>query len=473
MPMNPKQLKILTVLLFPAITILFLLQSLSAAPQTTTPFGYGFNVAELDVATVQAMGFNWIKIFDPPGGRHPVNVLLRVNADASRLADVSGFGAEIETIAQQQLGFVDAYEIGNEPNLDASYGWTVAPNAADYVTLLCEAYGRIKAVDPTAIVVSAGLAPTGRVQGNWNGHPGHNGLFQDEREFFLEIVAAGGGSCLDVVGYHPYGYSADYDAVPDVASADPAQNCSNGFCFRGAEKLYELMQANGLGHKKMWATEYGWITEPPAHCLNDPGWQGRAWQIVTEQKQSDNLVGSFAYATSNWPWMSALFVFNLNFNEAPWFVECEQMRFYSVAGRPAEAALTAMPKVSPPATGVLAVTPLNVTAVITPSQQPYSQVTNIRLENVGTQPLVYTATVQSSAPFTLTIGNNQQNSLDPNQFLTMPLHLEAAGLLPGSYSGTIALVSESDGVLVTQEINVFLFIWDRIERVMLPVVVRP
>jgi hypothetical protein len=470
---NQRHLKIFTSLVLAICFLLALLGSLNAEPQGSIPFGYGFNVAEWDVSKVQAMGFNWMKVFNGPGSRLPVNILLRVDANASHLNDADDFGDAIQQLAQEQLGFVDAYEIGNEPNLDATYGWGAPPIAADYAILLCEAYGRIKTIDPDAIVVSAGLAPTGRVQGNWNGHPGHNGLYQDERQFFLEFVAAGGGSCLDVVGYHPYGYSADFDAEPDMASGDPSQNCANGFCFRGSEKLYELMQANGLGGKKMWATEYGWITDPPSHCLNNPGWQGRAWQIVSEQKQADNLVGSFAYASSNWPWMGAMFIFNLNFNEAPWLAECEQMRFYSVVGRAADAALTAMPKISPPAAGVLDINPLVVTTIITPGQQPYSQTSQIQLENSGTLPLVYTATIQAGAPFTLTFLSSSTGSLVPNQLSDLDLYLEADYLTAGNYSGSIQVASESDGVLDEESIQVKVFIWDQIWHTYLPVGTRP
>ena len=69
--------------------------------------------------------------------------------------------------------------------------------------------------------MSAGLAPTGRVTGDHNGHPGHDGSKQDDRQFLIELLDNGGGACLDAVGYHPYGFSADYDAVPDVISDDP------------------------------------------------------------------------------------------------------------------------------------------------------------------------------------------------------------------------------------------------------------
>lgn len=436
------------------------------------PFGYGFNMAEWDVAQVQAMGFTWMKVFNGPGSRLPVNVLLRVDAQASDFNNLNAFGDFVAQLAQAQLGYVDAYEIGNEPNLDATYGWNAPPIAADYAALLCEAYGRIKAIDPQAIVVSAGLAPTGRVQGNWQGHPGHNGFYQDEREFFLEFVAAGGGDCLDVVGYHPYGYSANYDAAPDLPSADPAQNCANGFCFRGAEKLYELMQANGLGGQKMWATEFGWLTAPPSHCLDDPGWQGRQWQIVSEPKQAENLVGAYAYATENWPWMGAMFIFNLNFNLAPIYPECEQMRFYSVMGRPAEQALTDMPKVTPPATGLLDVTPLSFTDIITPGQQPYTGTAVFQFRNAGPQALVYTATAQTGTPLTVTVPVTA-GSLLPHVSMAVTVTLTTITRPVGIYTGTLMITSTSAGVTATQTIPVTLYVWETVDRVYLPMVVRP
>lgn len=131
----------------------------AALPQTTLPtFGYGFNVAQWETDRIQAIGFNWMKLFDPPSGKQPVNVLLRLDANASHLGNVNAFAANIEAIAKAHGANIDAYEIGNEPNLDATYGWgygstKVPPNASDYVTLLCAVYPKIKAADPTAVVV--------------------------------------------------------------------------------------------------------------------------------------------------------------------------------------------------------------------------------------------------------------------------------------------------------------------------------
>ncbi|MCP5094733.1 MAG: hypothetical protein GY943_04190 [Chloroflexi bacterium] len=439
---------------------------------TLDTFGYGFNVAAWDISRLQSMGFNWMKVFNTPGERLPLNVLIRLDANASDLSNVNGFGNEIQSMVQASGAFIDAYEIGNEPNLDATYGWgygstNVPPNAVDYVTLLCEAYGRIKTHDPDAIVVSAGLAPTGRVAGNWEAHPGHNGLYQDEREFFKEFVAAGGGNCVDAVGYHPYGYSAVFDAAPDVGSGDPEQNCVNGFCFRGVEKLYELMQLNGLGSKKVWATEFGWIVDPPAECLNDLSWQGRQWQIVSEATQASNLAGSFEYATANWPWMGAMFVFNLNFNKNS-LPTCEQMRYYAVQDRPAESALSNLEKVSGPTTGVLELSPLQVTQIITPGQQPYVYTTTVQLENTGSKVFTYTATAVSDT-LTPTI-ISPTGSLSPGQQGVFEVVVTSNGRSAGIYSGTVPLSTTTfvDGAPV--DIPVTLYIFDELHQLFMPMI---
>lgn len=382
------------ILSIPLLGLLILLHAL--AVQANSPeiphLGYGFNVAGWDVGLLQEMGFDWIKVFNNPGHRLPVNVLLRVEAAADDLDDLDGFAARMYQLANNHGPYIEAYEIGNEVNLDADYGWQAPPNAADYVTLLCEAYGQIKAADPQSIVVSAGLAPTGRVWGNWNGHAGHNGFYQDERQYFLEFLDAGGGGCLDVVGYHPYGFSADFDAPPDVASADPTQNCVNGFCFRGVEPIYEMMVAAGLGGKQIWATEFGWLTAPPEHCLSDPGWADRAWQIVSAEKQASNLAGAMSYADANWPWMGVMSIFNLNFNKANYYPECEQMRFYSVQGLPAEDALREIDKDPAPLPARLQVEPERLAAVISSAQQPDVISWTLDLLNDGWQSTSYTLT---------------------------------------------------------------------------------
>ncbi|MDO8672867.1 MAG: fibronectin type III domain-containing protein, partial [Dehalococcoidia bacterium] len=74
-----------------------------------------------------------------------------------------------------------------------------------------------------------------------------------------------------------------------------------------AEQQYAVMVANGDGARQVWATELGWLLDTGCD------WPDRNWQKVSEQTQGEYLVRAFAYARDNWPWMGAMFVFNLDF----------------------------------------------------------------------------------------------------------------------------------------------------------------
>jgi hypothetical protein len=448
-----------------------LIAALKAQTEPVPHLGYGFNVAPWDTALIESMGFNWMKVFDAPGTPQPVPILLRVGADAGDMGNLPAFGQQVYQLALNNGTYIDAYEIGNEVNLDASYGWNAAPIAADYATLLCVAYEQIKQADPTAIVVSAGLAPTGRVQGNWNGHPGHNGLYQDEREYLIEFLAAGGENCLDVVGYHPYGFSADYDTEPDIPSADPSQNCANGFCFRGVEKFYEVMQANGAADKKLWATEFGWIVEPPAECLADPSWQGRLWQIVSEAKQASNLQGAFQYADANWPWMGAMFIFNLNFNTSGWYPLCEQMRYYGVEGRPAEAALAAMPKNPATIEPQLLAIPPAFSRLVEVNEQPVTFTLPLNLANGGWQSTNYTITVDTAAAVVPTI-TNATGSLSPTALIPLSLTVVISQPL-GIYTGTLIVTASPGTAGVPQTVPLEVRVLPELYHLYLPAITKP
>ncbi|MFZ0547927.1 MAG: hypothetical protein WAM60_20950 [Candidatus Promineifilaceae bacterium] len=461
-----------------ALLLAFCLSSLGSRAETAEQppqfggdphLGYGFNVASWDVSLIQSVGFDWMKVFDTPSSRLPVNILLRVNGNAQNLGDLNGYGQQIHQLAQNSGANIEAYEIGNEPNLDANYGWNAAPIAADYAALLCVAYENIKEADPTAIVVSAGLAPTGRVQGNWNGHAGHNGFYQDERQFLLEFLAAGGGDCVDAIGYHPYGFSADYNAVPDVPSGDPTQNCTNGFCFRGVEKIYELMQANGYGDKSVWATEFGWIVAPPDECLDDPGWQGRAWQIVSLQQQAINLVGAFNYAEAHWPWMGGMFIFNLNFNKSGLYDLCEQMRYYAVEDRPAEPALGNMAKNPVPTNPVLGYAPPAINWLVDVDDLPLSTSYPIKLENGGWQPMDYTLSVTAENGVTVSIPqpSGQVGRLEP---VTAQVNLQINQPL-GAYTATLHIEASPDTTNAPADIPIEVHVVPEVYRAMMAVVV--
>ena len=442
-------------------------------------FGYGFNVAEIDIARVDEMGFNWVKIFGPPGTRFGANVMIRIDVHASDAENIGELRQRVREIAAGNHAYIEAYEIGNEVNLDASYGWQAAPEANRYVEVLCAAYEEIKQYDPDSIVISAGLAPVGRVPDVWEGHAGHNGLYQDDREYLKEMIAAGAGACLDAVGYHNYGFSADFDTEPDTAidwqNPPPGpENCSNGFCFRGVEKIYEIMAANGLGDKKVWTTEYGWIVDPAEvglpECASDPSMAGRAWQFVSLEKQAENLAGSFEYAAENYPWMGGMIVFNLNFNEASYYRDCEQMRFYSVANRPAETALRELPKAYEANPGELTVSgPDEWTSIRLVSDQPLSQTVMLTLTNRGGAPVTYTLSFADDG-FLSSDSERPATALGPNQTDVIPIFLSHDLQLTGIYTDLISISVEPDQTRFPLEIPMRLAVVDQIFSLFMPTV---
>jgi hypothetical protein len=302
-------------------------------------FGYGMVMAGPDNSWPDVIDFHYQLVLTSPVSSGS-NKLLRLAVDAADLNDLSAMQHRVSQLVSAS-GATEVFQIGNDPNLSSS--WNAPPNAVDYSQALCAAYQSVKQTRPWAQVVSGGLTTTGRVAGTWNGHLGHNGSQQDEREFLKEFITAGGGNCLDALGYNTLGFGNNYDAIPDVNGGTPGTNCADGRCFRSVEKAHIIMESHGLD-KPIWITGVGWLTSPPSSCLSDSRWQGRTGQIVTSARQSANLVGAFRYARFQWPWLKAMFVFNLDFNLAPWYDECDPVRYYSVAGQPAFLALGAMSK---------------------------------------------------------------------------------------------------------------------------------
>ncbi|MBK8431300.1 MAG: hypothetical protein IPL28_08420 [Chloroflexi bacterium] len=70
---------------------------------------------------------------------------------------------------------------------------------------------------------------------------------------------------------------------------------------------------------------------------------GAEWQIVSQQTQAENMVGRTPMRPKIGRGWAAI-GFNLNFNLAGYYDECEQMRFYSVAGRPPKPLCATCPK---------------------------------------------------------------------------------------------------------------------------------
>lgn len=155
-------------------------------------------------------------------------------AIAGRPASPAAFGVFAGKVAEHFRGKVSAYEIWNEPNGAAFFA--PAPDPAGYVDLLKAAYPSIKAADPSALVVTAGLGAV----------VDYTTIAMDPVKFVSGMYAAGAKNFFDALAYHPYQYTMKFS---ESWHPDAPLNQLAG--------IRQLMLANGDGDKKVWATEYG------------------------------------------------------------------------------------------------------------------------------------------------------------------------------------------------------------------------
>jgi len=309
--------------------------------------GYGISVKGLNygddsLQKATALEFEWIKIYDyPPPERLPFRVLYRVNLPRPG-EDWAEWGHYRHLDAELYRGRIDAYEIGNEPNLVEEWGSN--PDPAAYARLLEIAYQEIKSADPQALVVSAGLAVVGG-----EGDP----RYVSDLTFLRGMYENGAATHVDVLAVHPYGFSYPPETPPDGQVCPPVglnleqglpngnptleQGCVpvQGLCFRRVELWRQIMLDNGDKNKPMWATEFGWLVRPPACCLEEPDWQTRSWQAVSEGRQARYIARAYTYAQRHWPWMEVMFLWNLDYSRySPGTdltcLSCESMGWYSI-----------------------------------------------------------------------------------------------------------------------------------------------
>jgi hypothetical protein len=102
------------------------------------------------------------------------------------------------------------------------------------------AYTEIKSADPTAFVVSAGLAPYGAYGQRAPG-------LMNPLSFLEGMYAAGAKGSFDALGFHPYNFGGLFfhpsSAWSQVADTSPS--------------VRSMMVANGDGDKRVWGTEFG------------------------------------------------------------------------------------------------------------------------------------------------------------------------------------------------------------------------
>ncbi len=203
--------------------------------------------------------------------------------------NLQDFADFCSAVAQRYQGRVDAYQIWNEPNLAREWGGQ-PPDPAKYVEMLKLAYAAIKAADPGAIVITAGLTPTGT-------HPPEA---MPDDAYLHAMYQAGMKGYYDMLGLHAAGFLAPPEMDPAEAADNKAYGGERFFCFRHAEDMRRIMIENGDADTQVAILEFGWTSDPrpesPYH-----------WHAVDEFVKADYLVRAYQYAKTHWsPWVGLM-----------------------------------------------------------------------------------------------------------------------------------------------------------------------
>jgi hypothetical protein len=209
-------------------------------------------------------------------------------------------------------GTIHAIQIWNEPNLSREWGGTgVEPiisrrSAIEYMSMLRQSYELIKQKDPTKIVISAGLSPTGT----------SDGTAQPDDLYLTWLYENDLDEYADAIGVHAPGYGSP----PEAAPGSNPNFAHPSFYFRRVEQLHDIMVKNGDVAKQMWVMEFGWTT--------DTVHPDRSFYAVTPEQQADYIVRAYQYAKTNWsPWVGPMFVWNM---PDPMWTENDEQWWWSI-----------------------------------------------------------------------------------------------------------------------------------------------
>lgn len=178
--------------------------------------------------------------------------------------DLTTFEDFMTALAIQYAGRVDAYEIWDEPNIRRNWSCQINLGTAEsprittgmcetrYIDLLTTAYNAVKAVDPEARIITAGLAPTGF-------NDGINAIA--DRDFLQGLYNEGVIPVSDAIGAHPGGWANPPDALCCEALPGIETHFENPiFYYLETLDAYHDIMVSNADTRPMWVTSFGWGT---------------------------------------------------------------------------------------------------------------------------------------------------------------------------------------------------------------------
>ncbi len=312
----------------------------NAASNVGFAFGLTVNMTGQDAnaltASAKDLGMAWVKVpvswrtmeitkgnIDPSALDNEVNILngnglnilLNISsapdwardtsAESGPPKDFNDYANFVGALAGRYKGKVQAYEIWSQPNIRRE--WNGQPlSAASYVEMLRLAWTAIKKADPAALVVSAGLAPTGY-------NDGVNAI--SDRLYLRQAFSAGLASYADAIGVHPSGWANPPDSTCCTASAGVTGWFNDrSFYFLDTLKDYrDIMTQANAGGTFMWITEMGWGSSDGV--VSDPTTVDKNFAYVTlisQAQQAQYVTRAFEIARTL-GYVGPTFLYNLNY----------------------------------------------------------------------------------------------------------------------------------------------------------------
>ena len=273
------------------------------------------------------------------------------NPEAAPPDDLSLFVNFVGEMVDRYKGRIHAIEVWNEQNLDREWDTEEGVNAARYVEMLRLTYQAIKSRDPSIIVISGALSPTGVVATD-DQKPNRYTVI-DDFIYFKQMVDAGFLNYADCVGAHHNGYNLPPDVAWDDGYNDPTAGFRGPFdgphhswSFKSTLWGYHDMIRAARRDTPLCVTEFGWASSE--------GFDGTpvGFEFADDNSLEDQArwnVEAFRLMRE-WGFVHLAFLWNLDYSYKGGIGATDPNAPYSIldlrgAARPAYGAVAEMPKV--------------------------------------------------------------------------------------------------------------------------------
>ncbi len=207
----------------------------------------------------------------PPLGAHLGDFRRFVEAAAGRYGHDGTFWQQHPAIPRLE---VDWWQLWNEVNSPSF--WTRKPNPKQYVRLLRKFHAGIRAGDPQAQIVLAGLFPTPQVKHGMTGDRFLQGVYRNRAK-----------PLFDATALHPY-------------STTPKQALARVRDMRRTMARYRDRKA------RLWLTEIGWATAGPKTALTvsakrQAAYLRRTYRLMADERKRYRIPGVIWYSWRDVP----------------------------------------------------------------------------------------------------------------------------------------------------------------------------